>query len=50
MSIREYLNYSMDEERKKAERNDEENSMLTVNNRWNNWRKTKKIGNYCYNQ
>ena len=33
MSIREYLNYSMDEERKKAERNDEENSMLTVNNR-----------------
>ena len=30
MSIREYLNYSRDEERKKAERNDEENSVSTI--------------------
>ena len=30
MSIREYLNYSRDEERKKDERNDEENSVSTI--------------------
>ena len=30
MSIREYLNYSRDEERKKADRNDEENSVSTI--------------------
>ena len=30
MSIREYLNYSRDEERKKVERNDEENSVSTI--------------------
>ena len=30
MSIREYLNYSRNEERKKAERNDEENSESTI--------------------
>ena len=30
MSIREYLNYSRDKERKKADRNDEENSVSTI--------------------
>lgn len=30
MSIKEYLNYSRDEERKKAEKYDEENSVSTI--------------------